>query len=676
MTVTIPNGRSKNFASRVFGRDIFNELDTSLCYTPSPGPSKTHKNLAGSTTKSNSKIFESIEEEESISESTPVPTILFQPDHSNNHNSFTRTTSKKKNSPPPQEKQNAIGSQSFNSIRNDELNRLRASNKKSPMRRNLVKLTKAAIDNATTSLKSSAKKKKKHPANKSVFQSINAGRTARSEVLAKKAKAKASVSFRWDQEKAKAKSLQKKVEENRRQIRAIQRKLTSHHFREKAEKDEAAKFERLAELEKECMFKSEVFQDQKKKLKQERDERRKKSIAFRNKMLADNREGEEIIRARKLEENQAMFEVREDLRRSRMEVKKANAEKRRKSFQFRSGDARRIRDMRCEWKGKAIRKKHESHELERAAARDVENYKKQMEKESQENTMKRNMEAYEARKREKETRYEAMLAEHRSYELKWEGERDEEAYRKRMKEERRKSLAARNRESARHAKVMEELRNIAIEDEVQSFMLKFQAENDAKEYVAKLAEERRKSLQLRGIEARRARHYEEEKRSKEIEARIMEGAIQSDCQKDVEKYKADCAERRRKSFQYRAKEDRLKRLVEEERRLEKMQMEEESYQLKALAQKDVENYYKDCRKARRKSLALRAKESRRHVEWKKRRAEKELEERSETTYLKSLDIHHMALERERERALKAMNALRNAGCNWKGNPFSDLLNDL
>ena len=147
-------------------------------------------------------------------------------------------------------------------------------------------------------------------------------------------------------------------------------------------------------------------------------------------------------------------------------------------------------------------------------------------------------------------------------------------------------------------------------------------------------------------------------------------------QKDVENYKAECAERRRKSLQYRRKEARLQRLQAEEKRLEQLQKDEESAKLDSLAQKDVENYYKDCRKGRRKSLALRAKEGRQHVEWKKRKARKKVQERAHTSHLNSLDIHHMALAKERERAQKAMDALRNAGYHWKGNPFGDLLNDL
>ena len=81
------------------------------------------------------------------------------------------------------------------------------------------------------------------------------------------------------------------------------------------------------------------------------------------------------------------------------------------------------------------------------------------------------------------------------------GEKDAEKYRKEMLEERRKSLAGRNKESARHAKVMQELRALSIEQETESFMLKFAAQDDAKAYLAKLAEERRQSLELRGKEA-------------------------------------------------------------------------------------------------------------------------------------------------------------------------------
>ena len=508
----------------MFGQNVFNELETSLCYTPSPGSSRNTANVAENRTNYDSP-----------SQSTTAPTVLFQSDSTTACNPVIKSNPQKRVSFAQDDKENANNSsngaesQSIKSIRSAELHRLRASKKKSPMRRNLVKMTEAAINDATTSLQNSALKKKNYSGASSVFQSVNAGRTARQKVFRQKAKTAKSVSFQWDQENAKAKALHKMVEENRRQIRTIQRTLTTNHFKNKAQKDEAAKMQRLADLEKEYMFKSEVFQDHQQTLKQEKDKSRKKSIDTRARIRRNKREGEEILRMRKVDEEQAIFEVRADLHRSRNEAKKSDAEKRRKSFQFRAGDARKIRDIRSVWREKDLRELHAGHELSRAAAKDVEKYKKQMRIESQNDFKKRNMEAHEARNRDKNRAYEAMLAEHRSYELKWQGERDAEAYRKQMKEERRKSLAGRNKESARHAKVMEEIRTIANEKEAESFMLKFSADNDAKEYIAKLAEERRKSLQLRGIEAKKRRQFEEEEHSKAIENALLEGALQSDC---------------------------------------------------------------------------------------------------------------------------------------------------
>ena len=122
-----------------------------------------------------------------------------------------------------------------------------------------------------------------------------------------------------------------------------------------------------------------------------------------------------------------------------------------------------------------------------------------------------------------------MMAEHESYELKFASERDADDYRKKVAAERRKSLANRNKESARHAEVMKELRNIAQEKEAESFMLKWAGENDAKAYIAKLAEDRRKSLKFRGEIARKHRLYDEEQHAVAVANAFDEGVLQSQC---------------------------------------------------------------------------------------------------------------------------------------------------
>lgn len=509
-------------------------MNTSLSYTPSPGCSKSvDRKTPGTLTR--------IEEGESQSPTSQsqTPTVLFQPvdeEHvSDKRVSFAEDQKENNSNIGSVSTATSITSKtsSANSLRNAELNRLRASRKQSPMRRDLVKKTEATIDDVTRSLTSSMLKKKGSKENnigvESVFQSLNAGRAAKLKVLREKSKEAKSVRFQWDQENTEAKSMQVQADEYRRQIRTIQRKLTSDHFKNKARYDESEKMDRYAKFEKEYMFKSEVFQDHQHTLKEERDRNRKMSIDTRAKIRINKREGEEVLKTIKLEEEQAMFEVRTDLHRSRMESKKANAEKRRLSFQFRAGDAAKVRDVRSNWREKDLHEKHVGYELERAAAKDADNYKKKMRKEEQDDFKGRNQEAFECRKRDKDSAYEAMLAEHESYELKWAGERDADAYRKQMKEERRKSLAGRNKESAQHAITMEELRALAKEKEAESYMLKFNGENDAKAYLAKCAEERRKSLQLRGKEARKVRQYEEEEHSRAIENALIDGALQSDC---------------------------------------------------------------------------------------------------------------------------------------------------
>jgi hypothetical protein len=145
-------------------------------------------------------------------------------------------------------------------------------------------------------------------------------------------------------------------------------------------------------------------------------------------------------------------------------------------------------------------------------------------------------------------------------------------------------------------------------------------------------------------------------------------------QKDVENYKKETAERRRKSHQFRGKESKVQRLEAEGQGQKQQKLEHENFELDSLARKDVEEYIKGCKKRRRKSLAFRAKEKRRHAQWRRQQEEKETEERSRTGHFQSLDAQHVALARQQELTRIAMDALRSAGCSIKGNPFGDLLN--
>lgn len=109
------------------------------------------------------------------------------------------------------------------------------------------------------------------------------------------------------------------------------------------------------------------------------------------------------------------------------------------------------------------------------------------------------------------------LAEHKSLEHKWAGERDAEDYTKKCENARRESFAFRGCEVVRHRAVMEELRNIANEKEHESHVLKWAAQDDVKDYLGKISEERRQSLVVRNQEGVRHRDLEEVWRCEELQ---------------------------------------------------------------------------------------------------------------------------------------------------------------
>jgi hypothetical protein len=552
------------------------------------------------------------------------------------------------------------------SRRKEELNRLRAANAQSPLRRDLVKRTQAAISTATTSVNQSLNVK-------SVNKSLNATKKAKNTALEEKAKQTKKVRFQWQEDFAEAKSFNTTKEENRRQILQIQKKLASQHFKNKAHKDELKKQKRIALAEENIQFNSKVFRDHQQKLKDERDTKRKQSMDSRAKLRENKREGEERLQIMRGEEEQAIFEVRYDQHKAQVEAKKESADQRRKSFLFRGGDAKRIRNLRSEWKEEDIKSEHESTELNRAAERDTDNYKKKMNEERRQSLAGRGQELRRQREDQTEQLAKQMNEDQQSYELKFAGERDANTYREKMNKERRTSLAGRNKESVRHGEVVKELQNIFQEREAESYVLKWAGDNDAKAYLAKVAEERRKSLHMRGHEHRRQRQHDDEQNQQDIMKALADGALQSECQKDVESYKKQCDERDRKSLQFRGKEKTVQRMEDDARRLEQNDGEHKGFELDSLARTDVEEYIKDCQKRRRKSLACRAKEKRRHVGWKRQQEEKELEAQVRTTRYRTLDRQQQELARQKERARMAMDALLAAGCSLKGNPFAGLL---
>ena len=144
-------------------------------------------------------------------------------------------------------------------------------------------------------------------------------------------------------------------------------------------------------------------------------------------------------------------------------------------------------------------------------------------------------------------------------------------------------------------------------------------------------------------------------------------------QDDVKVYLDECAARDRASLVFRRKEAHLQRLKEEERRVQELEERKESSELEAAAGRDVQEYVERCKKRDRLSLAFRAKEKRRHAEWDKQAAQTKIDERNRDIRDRAMDRRYVQLAQERERAKKAIEAIRHAGRNFASNPFASLL---
>ncbi len=241
------------------------------------------------------------------------------------------------------------------------------------------------------------------------------------------------------------------------------------------------------------------------------------SFAYRN---AEGRvqrmEQAEREAAKKYAEHES-YELKWAGERDADEYKKKCDADRRMSFAFRNAEARAQR-MQVETKRAEEKvKEHEHYELKWAGEKDAENYLKKLDCEKRDSFAFRNIEGRRQRMEQEERCAQEKLAEHERYERKWAGERDAEEYRKHCAKERRDSFAFRGRECVLHRELMKELKDIVKEQEHESFVLKWAAQDDVKKYLRQVADDRRKSFAFRNAEAKRHRDLEEQWRCDELE---------------------------------------------------------------------------------------------------------------------------------------------------------------
>jgi hypothetical protein len=388
---------------------------------------------------------------------------------------------------------------------------------------------------------------------------------------------------------------------------------------------------------------------------------RRESLAHRNSEGRKQRDMVAEVQQRAFSAEHASYELKWASEKDAEAYIRSQHEERRLSLMQRNREGKRQRDFQQQQRSDMLLRDHASFELKLSGERDAKVYQNEQEKLRRGSLAFRNAEGRRIREFENRERNRTLRQEHESYELKWAGEKDAEAYQHEMEAKRRESLQFRNKERLQHAKVLEELRMLALEKETESYVLKWAGENDAKAYVAELEEERRLSLQLRGRQILHQRQVESEHYQKFLRQLHEDEALRATDQRKVEQYAKECAERDRKSFEFRRKDARKQRIQEEERLAQKQSIEVRHTELETLARKDVAAYVDDCKKRRRMSLACRAKEKRNHSKWMREQKEKELHEQSRRVHDQLMDQKYVELALQKERARLALNAIRHAG---------------
>ena len=353
----------------------------------------------------------------------------------------------------------------------------------------------------------------------SVNPVINNVRRSKVESIKEKQMSVAQLREQRRIEKEQALAFSEQAEQTRREVIELRKRLNERFRQAKIEREQKAQQQRLAKVEQELQFKSMVHVEHKRALKQQADDRRRMSIADRARLRRNHREGKERMKLMAIQEDQALFDERHESSVAMRAAKADEAERRRRSLAFRNQEGRRIRDHEHDTKTNEQQAEHESYELKWAGERDAEDYKRQMAEERRDSLAFRNEEGRRIRDLESDMKTEEQHAQHESYELKWAGERDAEDYKRQMAEEQREELRFRNNEASRREAVMQELGILAQEREHESFILKWAAEDDVKEYISQQEEIRRQSFAFRNAEGRRIRNFEEEERAKAIEER-------------------------------------------------------------------------------------------------------------------------------------------------------------
>ena len=581
---------TKAGAAAVFGSAIFGSEfpDHSLCYSPSPLASR-HVNI--------------VNNQEMKAKNSDLDGKVLSFDKATTSSSADKSPKKKREyKKTPYKPKNSDDDNNVQEVISASSNSKRNAPPKKQLNNSIISRISEESDNLTTISNN----------NISVNPVINNVRRSKEEIIKKKNLSVAELREQRRLENAEAAAFNAEAERTRREVIELRKKLSERFRKAKVEREQKLRQEHLKKVESEIQFKSLVHVEHKQTLKENEDARRRMSIADRAKLRKNNLEGKERMRMMAIQEEQAIFEERHESSVAMKTAKSDNAEKRRMSYAFRNGDARRIRQLFADREKERRMQEQESFQLKWAGERDAEDYKRQMAEQRRQSLAFRNEEAGRIRHLESKTKEVDYQDEHESYELKWAGERDAEDYKKQLAQEEREDLAFRNAEGRRIRDEEIDLKVKAQSDKEDSYQLKWAGERDAEDYKRQLATEERKDLAFRNEEAGRIRDLETTMKQKAQFSEHESYELKWAGERDAEDYKKQLAEEERDDLAFRNAEARRVRDLEDTMKEKAQFNEHESYELKWAGERDAEDYKKQLAQEERDDLAFRNEEARNH----------------------------------------------------------------
>ena len=651
-------------AMKVFG-DLVND-ESSLCYSPSPSKARKGLGLRNITNMCNS------------SPSQPAPFGSFELNKKKTKKSSVSGTKKEKNkseleatkkpdkvtktvqigernpapapshAPAPAPAPAPKANKNMNQRTKDTsiLPKKRAIHKSTKMSPPKKHINKSKFRSNASSIKRQAQASKAQrairQATESVNQTLNATRVAKIDHHRNVAEQVALLREEWIAEKEEAARFYAEVAKTKKEMIQLRSQLSAQYAQNKADTQRERYQQRLNELDREIKFKSDVFVEHKRKLKENEDRRRRLSTQKKDNIFRERRDATVRIEMERIEEEHDHFERKWAGEEDAKEYLRECEKERRESFAFRNSEGVRQRKELAEQKAQEKNQEHEGFELKWAGEEDAKEYLRQCDISRRESFAFRNTEGKNQRNEEEERNALEKVAEHKSYLRKWAGEKDAEKYLEKCKQERRDSFAFRNAEG-RKQRAAEAERNEDMQiAQHEGHERKWAGEEGAKAYLRQCELRRRDSFAFRNAEGSRQRLEEEER---EVVRKLAEHdsyELKWAGEEDAKEYRKRCEKARRESLALRGRECMHHKAVMEELQSIAKEKEHEYYVLKWAAQDDVKEYLGKVAEHRRNSLAFRNQEGKRHraleEEWRCEELQKEHEIELARSACKSLEM--------------------------------------